>query len=254
MEPTTGKLAEALAKAQAEFKPIKKDKTAKVRMKAGGEYSYSYADLSLVIDATKEALSRNGLAVTQPIEFQGDRLVLHTKLLHSSGETESCFWPLPPAHTPAQEMGSALTYARRYSISAILGVAPEDDDDGAAATDHAKSLPPAKSQTPAQTATKPARTNDAKAPGVDLVNPRTGEAVAYTRLSDWLTQMEINLNTSDNPLDWYDTNAATFNTIQGKLTNSKPGLEHCKRIVDLVSEIQKAQTQALDQPDYSTAA
>jgi hypothetical protein len=86
---TTGKLADALAKAQAEFKAIKKDKTAKVRMKAGGEYSYNYADLSSVIDATKEALSKNGLAIMQPVEFQGERLVLHTKLLHSSGEMQS---------------------------------------------------------------------------------------------------------------------------------------------------------------------
>jgi hypothetical protein len=245
MTQETGKLADALAKAQAMFKPIKKDKTAKVRMKAGGEYSYNYSDLSSVIDATKEGLSSNGLAVTQLPEFQSERLVLHTKLMHSSGEIVSCMWPLPPPHTPAQEMGSALTYARRYSMSAILGVASEDDDDGAAGNEATHSKPAPK---PVQQA--PAKPNGA----YHLLDPRTGEFIPYTKIVDWLNQFEKNLNEKDNPLDWFDCNSATFNLIQGKLSTSPQGLAHCKRIVDLVSEIQKAQTAPLDTPDYSTAA
>lgn len=247
MTTETGKLADALAKAQAEFKPIKKDKTAKVRMKAGGEYSYSYADLSSVIDATKDALSKNGLAITQPVEFQGERLVLHTKLLHSSGETQSCFWPLPPAHTPAQEMGSALTYARRYSMSALLGVASEDDDDGAAGNDAPRTREAQRS------APKPAPAK-ANGNGYDLVDPRSGQVTSHTKIVDWLNQFEDNLNEKDNPLEWYDLNSGAFNLIQGKLANSPQGLAHCKRILDLVGEIQRAAVAPLDQPDYSTAA
>lgn len=250
---TTGKLADALAKAQAEFRAIKKDKTAKVRMKAGGEYSYNYADLSSVIDATKEALSKNGLAIMQPVEFQGERLVLHTKLLHSSGEMQSCFWPLPAPHTPAQEMGSALTYARRYSMSAILGVASEDDDDGAAGNEAQGHRPT--QQAPKPQPPKPASVANSKPGELYLVNPHGGEIETFTRMSDWLTKLESRLNNSDDPLGWYDQNAATFNTLQGKLANSKPGLEHCKRIVDLVQQIQKAATDPVNSaPDYSSAA
>lgn len=250
MEQTTGKLAEALAKAQAEFKPIKKDKTAKVRMKSGGEYSYSYADLSSVIDATKEALSKNGLAVTQPVEFQAERMVLHTKLMHSSGESESSFWPLPPPHTPAQEMGSALTYARRYSMSAILGVASEDDDDGAAGNEASKPQPQAAK--PAQAAPQQAKAGATGPASLYLVNPRGGEIETFGRMSEWLTRLEEKLNVSDNPLDWYDQNAATFNNIQGRLANSPQGLAHCKRIVDLLAELQKAATAPVGNlPDYA---
>jgi hypothetical protein len=256
MTQETGKLADALAKAQAEFKAIKKDKVATVRMRkgenAGGTYTYNYADLSSVIDATKEALSKNGLAITQPVEFQGDRLVLHTKLLHSSGETQSCFWPLPPAHTPAQEMGSALTYARRYSMSAILGVASEDDDDGAAGNQATHT--PAKAPAPAPKPAPVKQATNGKAGELYMVDPYGGEVEIFTRMSDWLTKLEERLTHSDDPLGWYDQNAGTFNAVQGKLTNSKPGLEHCKRIVDLVQEIQKAQTAPINTPDYSTAA
>lgn len=250
MTTETGKLADALAKAQAEFRPILKDKTAKVRMKAGGEYSYNYADLSSVIDATKEALSKNGLAIMQPVEFQGERLVLHTKLLHNSGEMQSCFWPLPAPHTPAQEMGSALTYARRYSMSAILGVASEDDDDGAAGNTAASHKPEPPKQAPKAQPPQQKPANGA----LELVDPRTGEVTPYAKIVDWLNQFEIYLNERDNPLDWFDRNAPIFNDIQGKLAKSPQGLAHCKRIVDLVAELQKAATQPLDSPDYSSAA
>lgn len=254
---TTGKLAEALAQAQALFKPILKDKVATVRMRkgdnAGGTYTYNYADLSSVIDATKEALSKNGLAIMQPVEFQGERLVLHTKLLHSSGEMQSSFWPLPPPHTPAQEMGSALTYARRYSMSAILGVASEDDDDGAAGNEAQGQKPT--QQAPKQQPAKPAPVTNGKAGELYLVSPLSGEVGTFGKISDWLTAFEKKLNESDDPLAWYDQNVATFNNLQGRLLNSPQGLAHCKRIVDLVHQLQKAATDPVtDTPDYSSAA
>lgn len=257
MTTETGKLAEALSKAQSQFKPIFKDKTAKVRMKAGGEYSYNYADLSSVIDATIEGRTANGLAVTQLPVFQGERFVLHTELLHSSGESKSCDWPLPPPHTPAQEIGSALTYARRYSMSAILGVASEDDDDGAAGNDASLAngkQQPAQTRPPAQQQAKPTPNGSGKSNNLYLVNPHTGEIETFGKISEWLDRLENQLNNSDDPLGWYDQNAATFNNLQGKLVNSPLGLAHCKRIVDLVSQIQKAQTAPIDTPDYSMTA
>lgn len=258
MEQATGKLADALAKAQAMFRPIKKDKTAKVRMKSGGEYSYNYADLSSVIDATIEGRTVNGLSVTQLPMFQGEHFILRTELMHVSGETKSCDWPLPAPHTPAQEMGSALTYARRYSMSAILGVASEDDDDGAAGNE---ARPGQRQQTAKTEPVKAngngkAATSGKTAPAAGtlyLVNPNSGEFETFVRMSDFLARLEDRLNKSDEPLAWYDQNKAAFANVQGKLANSEPGKAHCDRIADLVGLIQKAQTAPINEPDYASA-
>lgn len=124
---STAKLAEALAKAQGVMKAPVKDKTAKA-----GSFSYSYADLARVFDAAREALSSNGLALTQTMDNEGAGPMLLTRLLHTSGEWIEGAYPIP-ANLSGQQLGSALTYARRYSVSAILGLAADDDDDGAGA-------------------------------------------------------------------------------------------------------------------------
>jgi hypothetical protein len=124
-------IAAALAKAQGEMTAPKKDRTAKIASDKG-KYEYSYADLASVIDCVRQALSKNGLSFTQTTGITERGMALETKLLHSSGEWISSSYPLPAAGRP-QEMGSALTYARRYSLCAMLGIAAEDDDDGNAA-------------------------------------------------------------------------------------------------------------------------
>ncbi len=135
--PTTGamdKLAPALAAAQGEMTNPKKTKTALVRMKSGGTYKYRYADLSEILDHVRPVLSRHKLAVTQLVLTEAARTVLLTRLLHESGQYLDATYLLPTG-AAAQEMGSAVTYARRYSLSAILGIAAEDDDDGEKAND-----------------------------------------------------------------------------------------------------------------------
>ncbi len=136
-------LATALAKAQSEFTTLKKSKTAKIKMKSGGEYSYKYADLSDLIDATRPACGKNGLAYTQPII--GDELV--TWLIHTSGQKIESKVRLQMNLSP-QEFGSYLTYFRRYALGAILGIAGEEDDDGAAGNAGAKDTPRAKVEPP----------------------------------------------------------------------------------------------------------
>lgn len=123
-----GKLAEALAKAQGELKPLTAGKTANI-----GSYSYKYADLADVLDCARAALSKNGLAVVQTFEV-GVPIVLNTALLHTSGEWIRSSLPLttPPTAKP-QEVGSAMTYMRRYALAAMVGLAAEEDDDGATA-------------------------------------------------------------------------------------------------------------------------
>ena len=126
-----GELAAALAKAQAAFPRVLKDRTAKIAS-TKGEYSYKYADLASLLDAVRKPLSDNGLALTQPIEITDKGMVLHTMLLHSSGTHLDSYYALA-THDRPQEMGSEITYSRRYTAGSILGIASEEDDDGAAA-------------------------------------------------------------------------------------------------------------------------
>lgn len=124
-------IALALAKAQSDFKPLNKSKTAKVRgrTKAGKEYDYEYkyADLSDVIDSVKTALSKNEISFCQIINLN----LLETWLIHSSGQRIVSQVELPKAETP-QALGSLLTYYKRYQLSALVGIAAEEDDDGQA--------------------------------------------------------------------------------------------------------------------------
>lgn len=122
-----GELAKALAAAHAAIKPPSKGKTAKL-----GTYSYKYADLADVIESYREPLSKNGLAISQTMGLDDGTMVLATLLLHSSGQWLRSEYPIA-AYAKPQEQGSAITYARRYAVTALLGIAAEDDDDGAAA-------------------------------------------------------------------------------------------------------------------------
>ena len=120
-------LAAALAKAQGQMKGAVKDS-------ANPFFKSKYADLASVVDAIKVPFSTYGLSYIQTIEpSDKDEVRVETTLLHSSGEWISCgFLALPVSKADAAGYGSALTYCRRYSLSAAVGVAPEDDDGQAA--------------------------------------------------------------------------------------------------------------------------
>lgn len=134
--PQLSKLSEALSKAQGEIQPPTKNRKVDFTDKNGRRVNYSYADLADLIEAIKGPLSKNGLSVTHQLEMGGfdNRFGMKTTLLHSSGESISTWYPIPdPSQLRPQEFGSALTYARRYSLSCLVGVASEEDDDGAEA-------------------------------------------------------------------------------------------------------------------------
>jgi hypothetical protein len=120
-------LAAALVKAQAKIEGATKDKT-------NPHFKSKYADLSSVVEAIKKPATDNGLAWTQVMHDADNAAKVETIILHNSGEWLSCGAISVPVSKPdAQGFGSALTYARRYSLSAAFGVAPEDDDGNAAA-------------------------------------------------------------------------------------------------------------------------
>lgn len=119
------KLAAALAAAQGEFTNPPKSKTVHAGVK-----KYSFAPLPEILDAIRPVLAKHKLAVVQMVS----RGALDTRLIHESGQMLGSVYPLPEI-ADSQAMGSAITYARRYSLCALLGIAAEDDEDGAAATE-----------------------------------------------------------------------------------------------------------------------
>lgn len=134
--------AEALVKVQGTIKTAVKDATNKAFGTA------KYADLAAVWEAVKPALQANGFVVVQSPNFEGDIMWLETTLLHVSGERMTGRYPLRPSKQDPQGFGSALTYARRYSLSSMLGVVADEDDDGNAASAPASKPAPAQMRQP----------------------------------------------------------------------------------------------------------
>lgn len=133
--PEIHEIAAALAKARGAFKVFSKDKTATVQSKKGegSSYSYKYGDLAALFDATTEALTENGLSIVQSPSVSADgEPVLVTYLTHASGQFFRAEFPLHAHQTP-QEVGSEVTYLRRYMAGSMVGIQAEVDDDGAAA-------------------------------------------------------------------------------------------------------------------------
>ena len=124
---TIGKLAEALSRAQAEMHAAK--------FNAVNPFlKNNYADLGSIIDTAKPTLGKYGLAVTQHPFNDGDRVGVETVLTHASGEWISSSLSLPLADekgkSGAQVAGSIITYLRRYTLSAVLGMYSDEDTDG----------------------------------------------------------------------------------------------------------------------------
>lgn len=119
-------LAAALAKAQATVEGALKGKV-------NPAFKSNYADLASIWDACREQLTANGLSVVQfPGEVIEGRMTLTTQLSHESGEWMRATMAIPLAKIDPQGAGSAITYARRYALMAVVGVSPEDDDGNAA--------------------------------------------------------------------------------------------------------------------------
>jgi hypothetical protein len=127
----------ALVQLQGNLPRVAKGETGTIPGKDGKQgYSYRYADLADVSAAILPLLAKCGLAFTALPDMLNGAFGLSYQLRHVSGEQASGFYPLPdPARTTPQQVGSAITYARRYSLCAVTGVAPDgDDDDASSAT------------------------------------------------------------------------------------------------------------------------
>ena len=134
------KVCAALVAAQADLRNPPKDK----KVDAGSR-QYKYADLATILDLVRPILAKHGLAITQDVVMQDGRLLIYTRLIHSSGECLD-FGPLAgQVGADWQKTGGGITYARRYALQSVLAIHADEDDDGASAPPPPPP-PPAKQQ------------------------------------------------------------------------------------------------------------
>ena len=194
-------LVTALSKAQGEITPAVKDSL-------NPHFKSKYADLGSVWDACRLPLTKNGLAVIQTTELIQDRLTVITTLAHSSGQWMKSHLPVLSATNTPQALGSALTYMRRYALSAITGVAPGDDDDGQAAM----------SQPKTQIIPKKALVNAEQAANLDELLSQCNSKYLE---SVWAYLKKNNIHQiSDLPIDLYDR------FVKGASNNLQQQVEH----------------------------
>lgn len=126
-------LASALSAAQAEFKDP-------YRASTNPHFKSKYADLQSTLAAVRPVLSKHGLAIVQSTTFEAGTLLLVTRLLWRDQQVIG-YYPVIPVRADPQGYGSAMTYARRYTLASMLGVASDPDDDGNAASETPKAGP-----------------------------------------------------------------------------------------------------------------
>ena len=172
-------LAKALATVQGNLEGAKMDAE-------NPFFKAKYASLFSIWDACRQALTDNGLSVVQTCSIgEGEGLIVDTTLLHTSGQWISGELAIKPTKNDPQGVGSAITYARRYGLAAIIGICPEDDD-AEGATEH-KAKPEAKKVAPAKAKPKEFNTTTIEGALEFLENkyPRKwGHTLVAVRLTD----------------------------------------------------------------------
>src|SRR5699024_10152810 len=136
------KIAPALVKSWGELENPKHNSSVKVQTKKGGSYTFDYTDLKGIFDEAKRVFKENGISIMQNSYTEesekGLLISVETMLLHNSGEWMKSNPLKMPANPNIQDMGGQVTYMKRYSLSAMLGIATEKDDDanGASGNDY----------------------------------------------------------------------------------------------------------------------
>lgn len=169
------KIAAALVKAQREFGPALKAKT-------NPAFRSKYADLGACIEAVIDALNNNGIMLMQPCHEVESGVTVETLFIHESGEIYSAGkLHVPAAKQDPQGYGSALTYARRYSLMAACGIAPEDDDGNAASQGNQRQAPKPPAAPPA-----PAKLNKKEIEHITSLIDETG--TDFPAFMQWISK------------------------------------------------------------------
>lgn len=179
--------AKAFAKAQAGMGDVLKSAD-------NSHFKSKYADLGAVVEATLPALNSAGFSVLQPPSFDGEIVRVATLILHESGQWMRSTLALRPARADPHGVGSAITYARRYGLLAMCGVAPEDDDGNAASRaderDHDERARPARSE--ARKGEKPL------CPALKAAKPTIDAIPSIAEVKSWEANNEAILSKLDN--------------------------------------------------------
>jgi len=155
---TLGELATALSKAQGEMKSAALDTV-------NPFFKSKYASLASVMAACRAALAANGLSIIQPTRMdENGIIILCTTMLHESGEWVGSEYPIVPDKNTPQALGSAMTYARRYTLSAMIGVVADEDDDGNSASGNGNQQQQSAQRQPERPVQRPAVQKPAPAP------------------------------------------------------------------------------------------
>jgi hypothetical protein len=228
---TIGAIAAALAKAQGELTNPEKSLTATIRAMNPRDHDqiFRYAALSSGLDIVRKALGGHEIATVQTtaIDKEAGLIRLTTTLAHSSGEWLSSEWPVCPISETAapRRMGAALTYARRYALFTLVGIAGEDDLDAPDLAEGAKAhavhraeaakkervaarLRPAAAGELTPSTSAPRRTEKVVRPAGPVLGPKESEAVREQMLADLAL-----LQSADEAADWVHKNLAAKNTL-----------------------------------------
>lgn len=116
----------SLAKAKAEFPAILANKNVKIPTKTGREISFTYAELEEIAQAVTPILSTNGLAIAHQMQYIGDKFFLVSTLRHESGEQIESLYPLPGVFNDAKDLGTQISYGRRYNTLCLLDITVVD--------------------------------------------------------------------------------------------------------------------------------
>jgi ERF superfamily len=197
---TVGTICAALVKAQAVMPGVPKATKGQV-----GSQIRFYADLSDVLDVVRPILAEHGLAYVQfPCESVQGSVAVATRLVHESGEWMESEVSMPSQGSGAQGVGSAITYARRYSLMAVLGLAAEDDDGAAASV---RRTPPAPRAARAEPQPSSSALTDAQMRKLQALANDKGLTERNARLAMWSTTIGRDVTTAN---DLTKTEAGTI--------------------------------------------
>ncbi len=198
---STAALDDAIGKAQAQIKNAAKDSV-------NPHFRSKYADLGAVFDACREALTKASIAITQwPVASDDGTQHLITRLAHK-GEWIQCRCAVPMDKPTAHGMGSAITYARRYALSAALGIVADEDDDGNAAIGKPSNKPPVPMDTPKATAqqfSEEADVIEGTARWIEQQKTLLANYLTLEDVSNWVKREDKSLKKlyRDNPEAWH---------------------------------------------------
>jgi ERF superfamily len=220
---TVAALAAALAKAQAELINPEKSLTATIRTgrPGEGERSFRYAPLSSGLDIVRKTLGQHEIATVQTTAIAAGMVNLTTTLAHASGEWIASDWPVCPIAETAnpQRMGAALTYARRYALFTLVGIAGEDDLDAPDLCDNSRSPTPStddRSLMPkdGQPRVAPRKAgNGQRRHGIHGERPSTLEPEQSAALREKLLTAVGNITSADSAVIWAQEALAAKNRL-----------------------------------------